>query len=71
MPVDHCVCRHVSFVRMKEYAEEHPGAGLPQLQQVFGCGQGCGLCIPYVRAMLRTGRTSFDPVGGLDEPVPR
>lgn len=62
MHVDRCVCHEVTFDRLKQYVDEHGGpqrVGLDQLQARFRCGTGCGLCIPYIRMMLRTGRTRF------------
>jgi NAD(P)H-nitrite reductase large subunit len=32
------------------------GADLAELQRLTHCGQGCGLCLPYIRAALATGR---------------
>ena len=66
MPVDRCVCHDVSFERLKQDAERH-GGGLEQLQRRFGCGTGCGLCVPYILAMLRTGRVVFE----VDDPDAR
>lgn len=58
MEVDRCVCFEVTFDRLKRHADEH-GGGYEQLRREFNCGRGCGLCIPYIRRMLRTGETSF------------
>ncbi|MHC4992115.1 MAG: (2Fe-2S)-binding protein [Planctomycetota bacterium] len=63
MPVDRCVCHDVTFAQMREYARQER-ADFDALRRRFGCGSGCGLCVPYVRAMLRTGRTRF-PAEGL------
>ena len=59
MQVDRCVCFEVSFRTLKAFADE-AGCGLEGLTARFGCGRGCALCIPYIRRMLETGRTSFD-----------
>ena len=53
------MCFEVSFETLRRYAAEH-GSSLETLTEVFGCGRGCGLCRPYIEAMLRTGRTSFE-----------
>lgn len=66
MPVDRCVCHDVTFARLKAYADAH-GSSFEELRERFGCGKGCGLCEPYVRAMLRTGRTEFE----VDDPDTR
>lgn len=58
LPITQCVCHSVSFAQMKTWMAEHQ-ADLAALQEEFGCGQSCGLCLPYIHAMLRTGRTAF------------
>ncbi len=58
MDVDRCVCFSVTFRTLRDYAQQHR-CGLDELQARFGCGRGCGLCIPYIRRMLETGETSF------------
>jgi NAD(P)H-nitrite reductase large subunit len=32
------------------------GADLAELQRRTHCGEGCGLCVPYIKVALRTGR---------------
>ncbi len=59
MKVDRCVCFDVSFARLRAYADEHR-CGLEELTARFGCGRGCGLCVPYLKRMLETGQTAFD-----------
>jgi bacterioferritin-associated ferredoxin len=34
-------------------------ADLAELQRLTHCGEGCGLCLPYIRASLATGRERF------------
>lgn len=58
--VDRCVCMNATLAQMKAYSERH-GGDFEALREHFGCGRGCALCVPYVRAMLATGRTSFAP----------
>lgn len=53
-----CICADVSFARLRELAM-NDGLTLAQLMDRTGCCRGCGLCEPYVRLMLRTGRTSI------------
>lgn len=67
MSVDRCVCRQVSFERVKAAAERLRERGLTDesallaaLADALGCTTGCGMCTPYVRLTLRTGRTAFD-----------
>lgn len=65
--VDRCVCHQVSLTRVKACAEALRGAGvvgeeaiLAALAADLRCTTGCGMCGPYVRLTLRTGRTAFD-----------
>lgn len=62
--VDRCVCMDVRFETLHAYAQTHD-ADLATLQEQFACGRGCGLCLPYIRLMLETGRTSI-PVTALN-----
>lgn len=65
MAVDRCVCANVTFAELKKYAQEHR-CGFGELRKKFGCGRGCAFCVPYIRIMLKTGRTSFE----VDEITP-
>ncbi len=56
MGVDRCVCHDVTFAELRELVD----AGVTDLEGLArhtGCGTGCGLCVPYIRVMLRTGQT--------------
>jgi bacterioferritin-associated ferredoxin len=54
-PVDRCVCREVTFAELIRIHAQ-TGAGFEEFQRRTGCGTVCGLCTPYIRAALRTGR---------------
>ena len=56
MPVRRCVCFDVTFEALIELEKSH-GEGLAGLHCRTGCGGKCGLCIPYIQVMLRTGQT--------------
>lgn len=58
MPVDRCVCFDITFAELRD-AAQRDSLDFEQLRQRFGCGRGCSLCVPYVKLMLETGRTSF------------
>lgn len=58
MTVTRCVCFDVTFSTLKKYAHDNK-AGLEELRVKFGCGRGCGLCIPYIKEMLVTGKTAL------------
>ncbi len=60
MPVDRCVCHEISFAALKAEAERQgPNASIESLAKATGAGTGCGTCVPYLKLMLETGRTSF------------
>lgn len=70
-PVDRCVCADVTFSVMKSHVDRH-GGNLESLRARFACGRGCAMCVPYLRAMLATGRVRFmvnDPALGVAETV--
>jgi len=53
--VTRCVCADVSLAELIELARRE-GLGYEGLSARTGCGGGCGLCEPYVRLALRTGK---------------
>lgn len=60
MAVTRCICSMVSFSELKTIAEEHNIKEVEALQRVKPFGLSCKLCVPYVRQMLRDGRTVFE-----------
>jgi NAD(P)H-nitrite reductase large subunit len=63
------VCFDVAFETLHA-AAVRDGLDFDRLQAQFHCGKGCGLCVPYIRAMLRTARTAF-AVDDAELSVPR
>ena len=63
--VRRCVCFDMSFRELREMAEAE-GCGIGGLHKKTGIGARCGLCIPYIRLMLLTGKTEL-PVLWSDE----
>lgn len=59
--IDRCVCRQTPFAELLPRARAE-GWQLPDLIRETGCGGSCGLCRPYLRAMLRSGQTVFDEI---------
>ena len=64
-PVDRCVCVDVTFAALWRLHKES-GADLDRLQRLTRCGTVCGMCVPYIREVLRTGRVKL-PV--MDDPA--
>jgi bacterioferritin-associated ferredoxin len=58
MPVDRCVCRKIAFSELLQLAQEI-GSDFDALARQTQCGSACGMCVPYIQLMLRTGRTSL------------
>ncbi len=56
MRVDRCVCRNVSFDEIKRDAAALGGDADTVCSRV-GCGDGCSMCVPYIRRLLATGET--------------
>jgi bacterioferritin-associated ferredoxin len=57
--VSRCICRNTAFDELLARARE-AGWTLADLIRETGAGGQCGLCRPYLREMLLTGRTTFD-----------
>lgn len=58
MAVTRCICHDRSFEELRSLAAAE-NLALEQLKERTGCCTGCGMCEPYVRLMLTTGRTTF------------
>jgi bacterioferritin-associated ferredoxin len=58
MAVDRCVCFNKTFAELKRLREQS-GGGFAELQAATRCGSNCGLCVPYIKLMLVTGRVTF------------
>jgi bacterioferritin-associated ferredoxin len=59
MRIDRCICFGVTFDRCKTFSAVTPGCSLQELGEQLGVGTKCGLCKPYLAAMLRSGETCF------------
>ena len=57
--IDRCICRSRRFEELLLLARSGSWS-LNHLIRETGCGGQCGLCRPYLREMLRSGRTVFD-----------
>ncbi len=73
--IDRCVCHGRRFVELKRVAAETGARTLVTLsKEADACdltfGESCGLCHPYVEAMLRDGRVVFTEIitASGDEP---
>jgi len=59
--IDRCVCANRPFVELKQLALAE-SLDLTALAEKTQCCKGCGLCRPYVEAMLKTGQTVFHEI---------
>lgn len=55
-----CVCFRKSFSEIKCIAAEKSLTTMREVEETTQCGTKCGLCIPYIKEMLETGKTEFD-----------
>jgi len=51
----------MSFERLLPIAREKEW-GVDDIARETLCGAGCGLCRPYIREMLKTGKTVFTDI---------
>ncbi|SMO74887.1 hypothetical protein [Fodinibius sediminis] len=59
--VKKCVCHNRMFDEIKSYADEKELSSVEELREQNYCSNRCGLCIPYVKTVLKTGQTTFEP----------
>lgn len=61
MPVDRCICHEKPFKEIKKIIKEKGYNSLEEIQKAGVSSTSCKMCEPYIRAMLKTGETSFVP----------
>lgn len=59
--VTKCVCAGVAFSEWLRIKRE-TGATMEQMAERTGCGEGCGMCRPYLEVVARTGEVSLPPL---------
>jgi bacterioferritin-associated ferredoxin len=59
--VTRCICHGCTFKEVQTFADKHDLCSVEELQKRDFCSNGCGLCVPYIRLMLKTGQLSFAP----------
>ena len=59
MKVDRCVCVNTTFRELKKKGQN---LSFEELKNDTQCGMRCGNCEPYVRLMIKTGQTEFEPM---------
>lgn len=64
MTVDRCVCLNVPFSEMLSLRAQ--GVTFTEIQERTGCCSGCGMCEPYVRLALATGKAELPVLRGRD-----
>ena len=60
--IDRCVCFDVSFGELCRTADAGEVRSVTALQAARPFGHQCGLCVPYVREMLRSRRVVFTEI---------
>jgi bacterioferritin-associated ferredoxin len=55
MGVDRCVCHRVTFRQLHELSRI-VGQDFERLREATGCGSTCGMCVPYIKVAMKTGR---------------
>ena len=71
MQIDRCVCCERPFAELHAEARRHGIVDVETLQRHMAFGTGCGLCVPYVKRMLRTGEVVFHEIVTDEEEASR
>lgn len=61
MSVNRCICHDISFAEIREIADRENLSTIEELRKENICSISCKLCEPYIKEMLKSGRTSFEP----------
>jgi len=59
MAVDRCICHKITFSDIKKIADDNNFSTIEELQRANISSTNCKLCEPYVKEMLKSGKTSF------------
>jgi bacterioferritin-associated ferredoxin len=59
MAVNRCICHKISFSDIKKIAKKNSYSTIEELQKANISSTNCKLCKPYVKEMLKTGKTTF------------
>jgi len=59
MAVDRCICHKITFSDIKKIADNNNFSTIEELQRAKISSTNCKLCEPYVKEMLKSGKTSF------------
>jgi NAD(P)H-nitrite reductase large subunit len=70
MAVTRCVCHQRCFRDIARLTRVHGWTAVSQIGHGTRAGTGCGACIPYLDAILRTGHTVFAVAGPGQTPLP-
>jgi len=62
MHINRCVCMNRTFADLRDEAQAAEITDASTLMIETGCGRQCGMCRPYIQAMMRDGRTTFDRI---------
>ncbi|CAN5234098.1 hypothetical protein BH23BAC3_BH23BAC3_07000 [soil metagenome] len=60
--VNRCICSNISFEEIDRIARERNLSTVEELRKEGICSRNCNLCAAYIKRMLETGKTTFDPV---------
>ena len=61
MPVDQCICHEITFEEIEQIAKQKGYTTIEEIQKAGISSTSCKMCEPYIKAMLKTGKTSFVP----------
>lgn len=59
--VNRCICSAISFDEVLEIAKEEKLSTIEELREKKVCCVNCKLCEPYIKKVLSTGQTIFNP----------
>lgn len=65
--IDKCVCYRKSFKEILFFAKQENIKDIDTLADRTCFGDKCGMCVPYVKLALKTGKTEFSAIVREDE----
>ena len=60
--ITRCVCYNRKFAELKKIAKKNNIDNFDDLKKIVDFGNNCERCHPYIKEMLKTGKTEFDVI---------
>ena len=57
-----CICFDTTFKEMQDIMLKNKINSIEELKKIKTISENCKLCLPYIKEMIRTGKTEFEEI---------